>query len=228
MLDKRILYSGIGIVLFIFCFIFFSTDEKIEESSQNVETKDIKVETKKEVIAESKIVVREEKKEIIQEKKEEIISEKKEKKDEYIVLASFLANSGKYIVKIITDKEVENNDDSLIKYIPFRGEFSEYENNSKFNFSLDEKYLSSSNEIKILIDDTSTKEKEKDFECDGDFFSGLSADNIYNLKIIISGSRADCYILDVISMPEKAKVLLEKMKNITIDENNGSKLKFAE
>lgn len=227
MLDKRILYSGIGIVLFIFCFIFFSTDEKIEESSQNVETKDIKVETKKEVIAESKIVVREEKEEIIQEKKEEIISEKEEKKDEYIVLASFLANSGKYIVKIITDKEVENND-SLLKYIPFRGEFSEYEKNSKFNFSIDEKYISSSNEIKIQIDDTSTKEKEEDFLCDGDFFNGLSSDNIYNLKIIISGSRADCYILDVISMPEKAKVLLEKMKNITIDENNASKLKFAE
>lgn len=209
------IFISILIILFIFFFIF--KDEEVKETNQNIIQKELEIETKKEIIQETKIIPKKEKRETI----------KEEKRDTYITLASFSVDNGKYIVKIVTDKEIENDNDNLVKYIPFRGEFLENEKINIFNFSLDEKYIISSSNINILIDNTLIEENSDDFQCNGNFFRSLNPDNIYSIKIHILGNHADCYMSDLIPMPEKARMFIETMKNITVvDDENNSRLKI--
>lgn len=240
--DKRVKILVILVTLVGFLiYYFYPKDEYVMEMVKSTRPPIQKVEEIKEL-------PKQEKEEVV--KVEEKKVEKKGK-----VLFSSTDSSGRYTIQLINNIDIEIREKNSTRYVPIIGEIAENSNISRFTISISEDYLNYLSELSIKILDETNKDRV--IETVSYFLGSLDVNSSYNIKLNISGDTLDGEITSsekmsdsminelsndetiMINTEENNKNIiineqveqnnhLEKMKNITIDENNGSKLKFGQ
>lgn len=214
--NNYIFIISLIILIIVFNFIYYFSEEDIQIKQKNdikYEQKDINNQINNDLL---------EKK--VENSKLKALEEEKDKKiDKFIILHSTISEKGKYLLRFISDKEINPNK-SIISYILVSGNIEDKDSNTDiFSLSLDENYIYNLNNISLEITNNETK---KINSCDGTFLNTILPEFSYHIQIDIKEDFAHCYIKSQ-SEGKNGKKFDNKLindlnfdKNIKIEEKN--------
>jgi len=148
--------------------------------------------------------------------KNENISQPQEIKEELIELYRSSDNSGRYTIKLLSNKTVENKKRNFTRYIIISGEIENDSQISEFPMSLNENYTEFTEDIFITINDI-TRDDNKTLKCDGYFLNSLNIDTMYQIKIDIIEDSTNCYIKSQQALPPFIKELGNNIKPVIVE-----------
>jgi len=144
---------------------------------------------------------------------DENISLPQEIKEELIELYRSNDNSGRYTIKLLSNKTVKEKRRDFTRYIIISGEIENDNEINEFPMSLNENYTEFTDDIFITIDDI-TRDDNKTLKCNGYFLSSLDIDTMYQIKIDIVDDTTNCYIKSQQSLPPFIKDLGNNVKPV--------------
>ena len=218
--------------ILIFVAIILGVILYFSSSNDNFKPQDIKItqpKIEKEIIVKEKAIEIKKEQAVIKEKpkpkiqkiepieneiiKYENISLPPEVKEELIELYRSSDNSGRYTIKLLSNKTVEEKKRDFTRYIIISGEIENNNEINEFPMSLNENYTDFTDDIFITIDDI-TKDDNKTLKCDGYFLNSLDIDTMYQIKIDIVDDSINCYIKSQQSLPPFIKELGNNVKPV--------------
>jgi hypothetical protein len=210
-------------ITFVLAIVVYFSLQKDEEEYKIIKAVQPQIEKSKEMIIEKPIEIKKEKKikpkvkkiepienEIIE---EENISLPQEIKEELIELYRSSDNSGRYTIKLLSNKTIEEKKRDFTRYIIISGEIENNNEINEFPMSLNENYTDFIDDIFITIDDIA-RDDNKTLKCDGYFLSGLDINTMYQIKIDIVDDSTSCYIKSQQELPAFVKELGNSVKPV--------------
>ena len=157
-------------------------------------------------------------------------------KDSFVEIFSNISENSNYYTKIVSKKEIKDKK-STINYVVITGDISSKNKIlDRFSLSLDERYITSLNDLSIKIESLKTKEI---YSCEATFLDKVSPDYSYHIQVDISNKSANCYLKSKNKLNSSTKLDSKGLNNIDdksikikdkslIDEKELKKLKKIE